>query len=660
VFRRISTKLLIAVLAAVVLPFLGFAVFVDIQMAGRLSKDVVLYSLRGLAAELATKIDRDVEEFHTTVAMLAADPGCYLAIDEADKEAAGELEEEDPDDRRLLRDSQVGQFNNWVQAGRDYDLFLLVDADGRFVASSTVGRTRLGLDDEVLLALHERDYRNETWFEAVRISGRVWPVDQHVTTLLPPLHPGLDKHSENYHVGFAAPIYRPGADRDGAVESFVGALYMLVNWKRIQDEVESPVLKTYFQGLVGQDEYPSAYGWVWGADGDTILAHANRSLYGESVSTSPRILLPQMVEASRASEWGLYPEYEFFGERKNAAFKRTREPAEGGFGWTVGVGIDNDDIFRGVRELRALLFAATLAVLLVVILWTMVVARRTTAPILALREHVQRVARGDLDARVDVRNGDEVGELGRALNEMTVEIKESREKLVRAEKEAAWREMARQVAHDIKNPLTPIQLSIELCARAKAEKSPEFDAIFERTVEIVERQVAHMREIAGDFYALTGARKGSVDHVDAADMLEQVLELNRAYAQSLGVEISSSGAGGTVLADPALLRRVFLNLVSNALESMPDGGRLETSVEPADGKLRIEIRDTGVGVPDEVRRHLFEPYFTTRTKGTGLGLAISKRVLEDIGGSIELVNAERGRGTVARIVLPLAPEGGSS
>jgi signal transduction histidine kinase len=174
-------------------------------------------------------------------------------------------------------------------------------------------------------------------------------------------------------------------------------------------------------------------------------------------------------------------------------------------------------------------------------------------------------------------------------------------------------------------------------------------------MEIVQRQVAHLREIASDFHALTGARKTSVDRVDIGDMLDQVLELNRAWAQQLGVKIESNGAGGSVMADPALLRRVLMNLVSNALEAMPQGGQLSCSVSPRGDELQIEIRDTGEGLPEEVRSHLFEPYFTTRTKGTGLGLAIAKRVVEDLGGTIELANAESGTGTVARIRLPLAP-----
>jgi signal transduction histidine kinase len=657
-FRRISTKFVLAVLAAVVLPFLGFALFVDKEMASRLSKDVVLYSLKGLAADLALRVDRDVEEFETTTALLAADPGSYLAIDEAEREESGELEAEAPDDRRVMRETQELQFDNWVALKRDYDLFLLVAADGRFVASNTLGRTGQPLAHETLTALRTRNFAHEVWFEAAK-TGQRFAVDQHRSDLLPQPDGLRAPRPEHYHIGFAAPVWWPTDALDPArSERFMGVLYALVNWSRIQDEVESPVLKSYFQGLVGPDEFPSAYGWIWKSDADTILAHRDVTLYGESVSQSPRIRLPQMVDAARTSDWGLYPEYEFAGRRKNAAFKHTRGRDERGFGWIVGVGIDNDDIFTAVNELRALLFRATLIVLLVAVLLTLIIARRTSAPILALREHVLRVGAGDLGARVDVASRDEIGELGAALNTMTEEIAESRAKLVRAEKEAAWREMARQVAHDIKNPLTPIQVSVELAKRAKDEGRAEFDQIFERTVDIVQRQIAHLREIAGDFQALTGVRAAAFVHLDAAEMLRQVLELHRAHTEQLAVTLEQHLEPAWIRADPASFRRVLMNLVSNALEAMPSGGRLVARVATRAGQVEISIADTGVGLSDEVRAHLFEPYFTTRSKGTGLGLAIAKRVIEDHGGHIELAAAEPPPGTVARLRMPAAEAGG--
>lgn len=636
--RRISTKLLFAVLAAVVLPFVGLAFFVDTQMAERLAREVVLYSLKSLAADLAGRVDREIATVHGDVRFGASIPTNYWAIDERANEPL----------QHDFRDLAAATFDEFVLNKGDFDFLLLVDFQGRLVASNRFDRTGAPLSEELVESLVRHDYSHEPWFESAQL-GRPYEVDKHRSDLLPPRPDGAPVRAGDYHIGFAEPVYS-----EVEPEQEVGVLFGLVSWSVIQDEVNQPVLKSYFQGLVGPDEYPSAYAWIWASDCDTILAHDDTSLYGESVSRSSRIGLPQLAEAARQSDWDLYPEYSFRGRRKSAAFKHTAGPGEGGFDWVVGVGIDNADIFQAVRELRAVLFKATLTVLLVSVLLTMIIARRTTSPILALREHTQRVAAGDLDAHIEVRSRDELGELAHAFNAMTDELKRSRARLVKAEKDAAWREMARQVAHDIKNPLTPIQLSIDLLRRARDDESPQFEEIFDRTVDTVRRQVAHLRDIASDFHALTGVGAARPEQLDLGALADEVLALNAAWAEERGVRVRRLGDGGVVLADPGLLRRVVINLVSNAIEAMPEGGELELDVRTLGARVRLEVRDTGVGIPEDVRPRLFEPYFTTRTSGTGLGLAISRRVVEEAGGTITLEPREPGPGTVARVELSAA------
>jgi signal transduction histidine kinase len=640
--RRISTKLLLAVLAAVVVPFLGFGWFVDRSMAERLSREVVQSSLQGLAAELSSSIDRKIEGYREDVQIFALDRRCNWAIEEL---AQGS----EHDVRDMLKD----WFNLHIGVKRDFALILLLDAQGRVVAKSTkddVDRP-LSAADELAIAGH--DFSAEPWFQAA-LAGFDDRVDQHPSPLLAPIEG--TPIPERYHIGFSCPVLSdvPGQQ--------AGVVYGLVNWAQIQAEVDQPRIRDYFKGLVGPTaEAPaSAYGWVWANDGDTILAHPNTEIYRLSVSRD--LGLPALAEATSADR-GLYPEYVFEGKQKNAAFEHSRVWEEGGFGWVVGVGINNEDIFQGVNELRGLLIRATAVVLLVSILCTMVIARRTTSPILALREHTRKVASGDLDTRVEVRTKDELGELARAFNEMTAELKHSREQLVKAEKDAAWRAMAQQVAHDIKNPLTPIKLSIDLLERARAERSPDFERILARTIETISRQVANLKEIASDFHALTGTRTARPELFEAKQLAEEVLDLNAAWAEARGVEMRCEGPGGRLHVDPGLLRRVLINLVSNALEAMPDGGRLTIDVRPdhdpgsdGAGTLRLCVTDSGAGIPPDVRARLFEPYFTTRTTGTGLGLAIARRVIEEMGGTIALEPAIPPPGTTARIRLPLARE----
>src|SRR6185436_924569 len=184
----------------------------------------------------------------------------------------------------------------------------------------------------------------------------------------------------------------------------------------------------------------------------------------------------------------------------------------------------------------------------------------------------------NLDARVDTRSADELGILARSFNKMAADLESSREQLIRAEKDAAWREMARQVAHEIKNPLTPIRLSAALLKRAKDENSPEFESIFERTIDLIQRQVDNMRTIAADFSAFAGARKSTPEVFDVKGLVEEVLALNAAWAQDLGVAVEARCVGANVFVDRGELRRVLINLVSNALEAMPEGGRLHVTV----------------------------------------------------------------------------------
>ncbi|MCZ6596317.1 MAG: ATP-binding protein [Planctomycetota bacterium] len=676
--RRISTKLVLAVLAAVVLPFVAFAFFINDQIADRLTRDVVRQSLMALAQDLGGQIDRFVVERRQDVEQWAGHAFDPMAINGYWAEEA-RIQREGPDPERpawiassmaaWARDElpittplkldwefrllQTVEFDRYIQIEQVYDLILLIAEDGALVTCNSRRADGEPLDEELLAFLFDQDYSEEEWFRRA-LAGEIHSVDNHESPYRVRTWPetGADG-ARNYHIGFSAPV----ADLN---DSYVaGVLYTLVNWQHIQDLVSTPVVKEYFRGLVAPGNNPSPYAWIWAADADTILAHLDTSLYQKSITRD--VQLPQMVRDVRANEegWGLYTEYEFRGLGKNAAFKRTEPVETGGFHWVVGIGIDNKDIYATSTDLRNLLLGGTAAVLLMAILWTLVIARRTTQPIRELQSYTRRVAEGDLDARIDIRSRDELGDLARDFNTMTRELKEQQEHLVKVEKDAAWREMARQIAHDIKNPLTPMQLSLDLVARARREKNPGYDEILERTLEMIGRQVVNLREIATDFHEFTGGSKVKLQLVDLGELVDEVLHLHDAWAVEQDVEVRREGPGGRVYADPAKLRRVLGNLVSNSLQAMPEGGSLLVEVAPLDcgdegsDRVRILVEDTGVGLSDEVRGHLFEPYFTTRSEGTGLGLAIAKRVIEELGGTIEIDSpASNGAGTVATVTLP--------
>ena len=266
----------------------------------------------------------------------------------------------------------------------------------------------------------------------------------------------------------------------------------------------------------------------------------------------------------------------------------------------------------------------------------------------------RRVAEGDLKARLEPSSSDELGALTRDFNAMTERLAEQRETIVKAEKDAAWREMARQIAHDIKNPLTPIKISVDLLRRARAESPERFAEMFEPTMELMERQIQNLRGISQDFYEFTGGRKSEPEVFDVAELIDEVLALHKGWACERGVTLTKRGHC-QVFVDRAKLRRVLENVMTNAMHAAPDGGSIEVVATANDGEVCVELTDDGPGISEEVRAHLFEPYFTTRSEGTGLGLAIARRVVEEMEGTIDLAPRADGRaGTTARVLLPAA------
>jgi signal transduction histidine kinase len=673
-FGSISTKLLVAVIAAVALPFAGFAFYIEYRVADELMLELVQQSLRGLSKDLGEQVDAELIERREDLRLWSAEPVAYWALDERRRELEaleaglpGGLQSWGPAHTlalakgdeggdilagaSLFRLAQTRSFDHYVAQKQHYTLILLLDAEGALVATNSRDHLGRPLPESTVEHLFARNWAQEPWFVSALERGEA-ELDQHRSPwLFPEGPPTREPLPSDFHVGLAHAV-----DRYLEPGERAGVLFTLVDWTAFQDLVSSRVIQDTFRGLVAAGEVPSPYAWIWSADGDRILGHRDPRLYGSSLTAMG---LEQMVEDVRASSWGLYRPYQFRGVAKTAAFCHTLGPRAGGFGWIVGVGIDDRDIYAATGDLRDELFRGTVVLLLLSVLLVMVIARRTTGPILALEEHTRKVAAGDLEARLEIESRDEVGRLATAFNRMTGELAAQREQLVKAEKDAAWREMARQIAHDLKNPLTPIQLSLDLLERSRRDGTADRDQILERTTALMRRQVAELRQIATDFYEFTGGRRPEPAPVDLRALLEDVYALHRAWAEERRVELRLAGEAPPARVDPTKIRRVLVNLVSNALQAMPDGGVLEGEVRAAQGGVALELRDTGAGLSPEARAHLFEPYFTTKTEGTGLGLAIARRAVEEAGGRIALEPApDDGRGgAVARLWLPAAAGG---
>jgi signal transduction histidine kinase len=310
-----------------------------------------------------------------------------------------------------------------------------------------------------------------------------------------------------------------------------------------------------------------------------------------------------------------------------------------------------DDLDRTMR-----LASVVFLVLAAVVARSM--ARRISGPISDLTEATLRVAEGDLGARVETTSQDELRRLVEAFNKMARDLERQRRDLERSNRLAAWAEMARQVAHEVKNPLTPIQLSAEHLRRVWHDRSEDFAATLETCTQTILKQVRILRGMVTEFSAFARPPAPELESHDLASILAEVVE---PYASSLprAVKLSLEIEPGVprVRADRRLLERGIVNLLENALQAVGEQGWIRVGLRSDGGRRRvmIELRDSGPGVDPEIRDRIFEPFFSTKTSGSGLGLALVKKIAEDHGGGVALESGG-GQGTRAVLWLPAEPE----
>jgi signal transduction histidine kinase len=314
------------------------------------------------------------------------------------------------------------------------------------------------------------------------------------------------------------------------------------------------------------------------------------------------------------------------------------------------------EVTGGVRRLT--LGVAALA-LLAALGTALVLSGRIAGPVRALAARARGVAAGDLEHGVAVEAPDEVGELARAFASMTTELRTSRERLVQAERVAAWREMARRLAHELKNPIFPIQLSIETLRRALdqdggGQDGSKFQALFRESSDTILDELRSLRTIVEEFSQFARMPPPRLAPTDINDVSDRVLALYRARAGAVSIETALAPGLPAVSADRDLIGRALANLVANALEAMPEGGTLSVRTRAVGEDVALEVSDTGPGLTEEQRTRLFTPYYTTKKGGTGLGLAIVQGIVSDHGGRIQ-VESVPGAGTTFTLVLPGAP-----
>jgi nitrogen fixation/metabolism regulation signal transduction histidine kinase len=228
---------------------------------------------------------------------------------------------------------------------------------------------------------------------------------------------------------------------------------------------------------------------------------------------------------------------------------------------------------------------------------------------------------------------------------------------VQSERVAAWRELARRLAHELKNPLFPLQLTVENMVRARELAASEFDEVFRESAATLTAEIANLKTIIGRFSDFSKMPRPELQRIDAKDLVERVRSLYGTTATlreaKIRFETDIPSEPMPLDADPELLHRALSNLVLNAMDAMPEGGALTLAARSIGGKIELRVSDTGAGLTPEECERLFTPYYTTRQHGTGLGLAIVQSVVADHAGTIA-VESRAGGGATFIITLPEA------
>ena len=289
--------------------------------------------------------------------------------------------------------------------------------------------------------------------------------------------------------------------------------------------------------------------------------------------------------------------------------------------------------------------------LLVAGLIALVVSNSVTRPLQAISNKLKQVQLGGSNEPITWRSKDEIGQLVSEYNKMIREIERSAKLLARSERESAWREMAQQVAHEIKNPLTPMKLSIQHLQRAQRENDPKLTELVQKVSATLIEQIEDLSRIASEFSAFAQMPEARKEPMDLHENLRSLLTLYEHSEVEVSSEIPSEPV--MILADKGHITRVFGNVIRNAMQAIPEDriGLIEVKSKVAQDTVTVTVSDNGVGISAEQAKKVFAPNFTTKTSGAGLGLAIAKNIVMLSGGEIDFESVE-GVGTEFFVTLP--------
>ncbi len=610
----LTKRFLFTLLLSAAVPLIAFGWFALAGMRERMERRIGDVYLPQLASDAAVTLAARLELIRKSLALLVT-PAAAVLLD------AGKRREFEEQARTL------------PGVNEDFDLIALVAADGRVVQAfynprldPTTRGARQALRPERI------DGETSAWFAAItQGDSEVW-VDRHLS---PFLHRTTERSSRDpaeHHLGLALRI----------AASTPGCLFALIRWERVQEVVDGAVAFLRDPDKAG---LPSAQCFVVDARG-VALAHTDRASYSEPLA--PEGLRQRVLSSPRGQI--AFVDREAHARRGGS----TRiESLPRSLPWWLGLHVRESELFATSREFARLLSATIVVLVAILIVWSLIASRAITRPVRDLAEATRRLAAGDLSARVQTTGPAELGELSRSFNQMTEDLHRSREQLRAAERQAAWAEMARQVAHEIKNPLTPMRMSAQLLQRARRDGDPRVPELCDRLAKTVLDQTDALAKIAADFRQFAGPVQRQRERIAVDALFADVATFFADLAQVRGVTLLVHRVSSAIAVDGDRqeLARVLINLVQNAIEA--DGQHVEVAAAQHAGHVELTVADDGPGVSADMRAKLFDPYFTTKSSGTGLGLAICRRIVEAHGGEIALRSSRAGE-TVFAVRLPVS------
>jgi len=313
---------------------------------------------------------------------------------------------------------------------------------------------------------------------------------------------------------------------------------------------------------------------------------------------------------------------------------------------------EEEEIARATEELVEFLVFIAVFFVGLVLLFARGMGRMIISPVQKLLAGTREVSLGNLDISIEHRSHDEMKTLIDGFNAMIRNLKQHQQEIADLSKKAAWAEMAQKVAHEIKNPLTPIQLSAEHLLRVYEDRREDFKKAIQESVSYIISEVENLRRIAQEFLELSRVTSLKKEPFDLRAVVEEVVSpYKKMLTERIKFREVWEGQAFPVLADRSKIKIAFRNIFINAIEAISGKGVVEIRLAASPGGWRLQVKDSGPGMEKEVQEKIFDPYFSTKEVGTGLGLPIAKKIVEDHGGSIR-VESEAGKGTTITLTLP--------